>query len=115
MDWKEYNKDFNYAIGILKPRPWGYEYLVAFEKKDTGEHFNHVLFFKNEPKTQTEIDTGLAGLMEQILQQLSEPEEIPEKVYEESEILEILKAKNIIPESTEKIDDIEVATKEVTK
>lgn len=108
---EKYNEDFNYILGKIQPRAWGYEYLVTFEKKTTGEHFNHVLVFPKEPKDQVEIDKQLATLMTRIL---NEPVDIiSDKIYTESEILEVLKAKNLIDVSINSVEDI--STKVETK
>lgn len=94
-------KNLTYTIRKGRQRFQGYEIPLFVINADKKEH-NIVMHFEKEPD-EKEINDMCIFWLDKILEEVEQPEE---RMYLESEILEILKLKNIISNTVMKIEDI---------
>ena len=110
--------DLGYVIHGQGQRPWGYEVQIAVfdktqpitDKKDPDFEFGYkhlqglTAKFKTEP-TQKHLDADIQRRLTNFNTKLSESDEIPEKDYTETEVVELLINKGYLTEGQE-LDDL---------
>jgi len=106
MQWEKYDQNYSYAIGDITPRPWGHEILMTVQAQQTKEELNAALAFKEKPDKE-EIQKAIAKTINRIILQKKngEAETKEDKIYTEEYILNALKSKGLISESTDHITD----------
>jgi len=96
---------FKYVVSHRRKRPWGDEIRFAVYDKDTGDHIRTVTL-RHNVKTET---TDIEACLDKLAVSLTEPEPEPEKLMPESEIIELLKAKEFLSEG-ETLADLKTLT-----
>jgi hypothetical protein len=98
MDWINYNKTYRYAHIDTTARLWGWDVRMVID--DGMGTSGELLFFSRQP-TQEQIEEAMLRRMSQY----GEPPPEPEKVYTETEIVELLVSKELLNEG-QKLDDL---------